>query len=338
MINKKQILLFICLFPFTSLVTAQNSFKTSDKKMMCTSNYNKSEVLIKQANKTDLRSFEGVIRKSFEIDLKTKKSFTYKNVEGKELQIFGFFPKKQLKKQSCVVFIHGGSWSGGNIQGSMKWCRYLAEQGTVAFTIEYRLSTDKPYKCLEDIKSGVRWIRKNALQFNIDTTKIALSGSSAGGHLAAATATINEFNSANDDLSISCKPQLLLLVSPVIDNGPDGFGYERVKDYWKEFSPLHNMNDNLPPTCILLGEKDPLIPVKTALKFAEAVKKSRSDIKFYVFKGEGHNIFDQSKSELADPIIQTYYYWQKFLAQHKYVTKPKKLKSGYKIPTEKYKI
>ncbi len=239
-----------------------------------------------------LKSFETIILKSFENEVRPQQSFVYKESNGQELKIHGFFPPAKATKRPCLIFIHGGGWSGGTSRGSMKWCRYLSELGCVVFTVDYRLSNEdkgkKPNICLEDTKSAVRWVRKNADKFHIDTSRIALAGSSAGGHLAAACATIEPFNDPDDDLSISCKPTLLLLACPVIDNGPGGYGYDRVNDFWQEFSPIHNLNDQLPPTCMLLGDKDTLISVESALKFAKAVKKSKSDSEFYVFRGEGH--------------------------------------------------
>lgn len=294
-----------------------------------------SQVVAKKAN-----SFEAHIQHSFEKEIIPPQSYTYKEVNGRELKIHAFFPEGSQVNQPCQIFIHGGGWKGGTIKTSLKWCRYLSELGCVAFTMDYRLSNEKlgikPSTCLEDAKSAVRWVRKNAAQFNIDTSRIAFAGTSAGGHLATACATIDGFNDAQDDVNISTKPDLLLLSSPVIDNGPDGYGYDRVQDFWEDFSPVHNLHDKMPPACILLGDKDPLIPFQSAVKVGQAVKDSGSDIAFYVFNGKGHGLFSQTKSELTEPIMLIYYQWHSFLAQQGYVKKPKKLKSEYAIVLSAY--
>ncbi len=294
-------------------------------------------VIAKKSN-----SFEAIILKSFENEVQPKQSFVYKEVNGKELKIHGFFPTNNAAQHPCLIFIHGGGWSGGTSKGSMKWCRYLSELGIVAFTIDYRLSNEdkgiKPSTCLEDAKSAVRWVRKNAAIFNIDTSRIALAGNSAGGHLAAACATNETFNDPDDHLSISCKPNLLLLASPVIDNGPGGYGYDRVKDFWQEFSPIHNLNDQLPPTCMLLGDKDPLIPFESAVRFGQAVQESNSDIAFHVFEEKGHGLFSQEKGDLTEPIMLIYFHWHHFLAKQGYTKKPKKLKSDYTVVLSDYKL
>ena len=292
------------------------------------------------AKKTN--SFEALILSSFEKEITLKQSFIYKEVDTKDLKLDAFFPTQSLNKSPCLIFIHGGGWKGGTTKTSLKWCRYLSELGFVTFSVDYRLSNEnksiKPSTCLEDVKSAVRWVRSNAERFNIDTTRIAYAGTSAGGHLAAACATIEGFNSTADDLSITCKPSLLLLHAPVIDNGPRGYGYDRVKEFWEDFSPVHNLHNQLPPTCMLLGDKDPLIPFESAIKVAEAVKNSGSDIEFYVFEGKGHGLFSQVESELTEPIMNIYYHWHSFLYKQGYVNKPKKLRSDYSIVVSKHKL
>ena len=294
-------------------------------------------VIAKRSN-----SFEAFIQTSFEDEVKPEQSFTYKTVNKRELKLDAFMPKESSVKQPCFIFIHGGGWKGGTTKTTLKWCRYLSELGCVTFSVDYRLSSEtkgiKPSTCLEDVKSAVRWVRANADRFNIDTSRIAYGGTSAGGHLATACATVNGFNAPEDDLNISCRPNVLLLHSPVIDNGPDGYGYDRVKAFWRDFSPVHNLHHNMPPTCMLLGDKDPLIPFQSAVKVAEAVKKSNRDIDFYVFEGKGHGLFSQTESELTEPIMQLYYHWHSFLYNQGYVSKPKKLKSDYKIVVSKYKL
>lgn len=285
--------------------------------------------------KVDPRGFEYSIVKSFKREVKPEKTFIYKEVDGKELKIHGFFPKKARKKaQGCMIFIHGGGWKGGTTQSSQKWCRYTSELGLVSFTVEYRLANEssglKPSICLEDVKSAVRWVRQHANDFNIDVDKIILAGTSAGGQLSLACATTSKFNDINDQLAISTKPNLLLLLSPVLDNGPDGYGYELVKDFWEDFSPVHNLDTSLPPTCMLLGDQDPLIPFQSAVKVAKGVRAAGSSVDFLVFENMGHGLFSQKNGELSEPIMLTYFHWHKFLYKEGYVKEPQRLMEEYK--------
>ena len=92
--------------------------------------------------------------------------------------------------------------------------------------------------------------RQNSKLFSINPDRIAAAGGSAGGHLAAVTANIDLFDNKNEDLSVSSKPNLLILYNPVIDFGSR-------KWLWinnpSNASPIHNIKEGSPPTIILSG-------------------------------------------------------------------------------------
>jgi len=135
-------------------------------------------------------------------------------------------------------------------------------------------------------------VRENAATFHIDTAKIILSGGSAGGHLAAATALITNYNEDTDDTSGSCVPNALVLFNPVFDNGPGGYGYERIGAAYKNFSPLHNIPKGAPPTILFLGINDKLIPVETANYYLKVMEKVGSWCELFLYEGQGHGFFN----------------------------------------------
>ncbi|MBU2904234.1 alpha/beta hydrolase [Arenibacter algicola] len=199
------------------------------------------------------------------------------------------------KNYPAMVFFFGGGWVGGKRSQFLHQAQYFAKRGIVCFLADYRTSKingTTPFESLKDAKSAIRFIRKNAAKFNIDGNKLIASGGSAGGHLAAATALIEGYNDPVDDSTIDCIPNALVLFNPVVDNGPGGYGYERIGDAYKDFSPLHNIKKAAPPTIVFQGTKDHLIPVVTAEYFKMVMEKveSRCDLKLY--EGEGHGFFN----------------------------------------------
>jgi acetyl esterase/lipase len=154
-----------------------------------------------------------------------------------------------------------------------------------------------PFESLKDAKSAIRFIREHAEEYRVDTAKIIGSGGSAGGHLAAAAATIEGYNEASDDVSISCVPNALVLFNPVIDNGPGGYGFERIGDQYKDFSPLHNIQKGAPPTILFLGTEDPLIPIETAKYYQTVMEKVGSRCEVLLYEGEGHGFFNYKSPE-----------------------------------------
>jgi len=225
-----------------------------------------------------------------------KTQVLYKQIDSIDLYMDVFFPKKYDDGNSypAIVFFFGGGWKNGSIKQFEPHAKYFSNRGMICFLADYRVKSrhqTTPFESLKDAKSAIRFIRKHAKEYHIDTTKIIASGGSAGGHLAAATALIKDFNDESDDLSISCIPDALVLFNPVIDNGPGGYGYERIGKRYKDFSPLHNIEKGAPPTIIFLGTEDKLIPVETVKYYKMVMEKVKSRCDLLLYEGEGHGFF-----------------------------------------------
>ena len=94
---------------------------------------------------------------------------------------------------------------------------------------------------------------------------------------------------------MNCIPNALVLYNPVIDNGPGGYGYERIGNKYKRFSPIHNIETGAPPTILFLGTEDQLIPVETAKYYQKVMERVGSRCELKLYKGEGHGFFNYRK-------------------------------------------
>jgi acetyl esterase len=237
-----------------------------------------------------------------------QKQVLYKQIDTTKLFMEIYNPVKiePTKKYPAMVFFFGGGWKTGDRSHFLNHAKYFSKRGLVCFLVDYR-TRDKhrttPFESVKDAKSAMRYIRKHASEFHIDETRIIASGGSAGGHLAATTALIEGYNEIGDDLSLSCKPNALVLFNPVIDNGPGGYGYERISDSYLNFSPLHNLKEGAPPTIIFLGTKDNLIPVETAEYYKTVMEKVGSKCVLKLYEGEGHGFFNYDKFENYKPTV-----------------------------------
>jgi acetyl esterase/lipase len=260
--------------------------------------------------------------------LHAQREVVYKEVDGKKLFIEVHSPATMVNKvrYPAMVFFFGGGWNGGNRQHFINHAEYFAQRGIVCFLVDYRTKSNSqttPFESVKDAKSAIRFIRENAKKFNIDPTKIIASGGSAGGHLAAATALIEDYNETTDDLSISSIPNALVLYNPVVDNGPGGYGYERIGDDYPQFSPLHNIQAGAPPTILFLGTQDALIPTETAQYYTTVMKRvgSRCDLKLY--GGQTHGFFNyQNLKYYKQTILET----DKFLQSLGYLSEKPSVK------------
>ena len=234
------------------------------------------------------------------------KVIPYKQIGDVELELHVFLPEGHSPsgKRPAIVFFFGGGWNGGSPSQFYPHSAYFASRGIVAIAAEYRIKSlhdTPPSACVQDGKSAIRWIRSHADELGVDSGRIIASGGSAGGHVAAAT--VLGFNEEGEDLGVSCIPDALVLFNPVFDNGPDGYGYDRVRDYWQAFSPMHNLNAKTPPTIFFLGTSDHLIPVATAEDYKKRMEKLGIRCDLHLYEGQEHGFFNYRNREYFDRTV-----------------------------------
>jgi acetyl esterase/lipase len=221
----------------------------------------------------------------------------YKTVGDVTLKLHVFAPvgPAATDRRPAIVFFFGGGWKDGTPTQFYPQCRHLAEQGMVAISAEYRVENrhgTTPRECVQDGKSAIRWVRRHAAELGINPKMIAAGGGSAGAQVAAAAALVNGFEEASEDCSVSCRPDALVLFNPVFDNGPRGYGHDRVKDYWEAFSPLHNINRTAPPTVLFFGTNDKFVPVATAERYKLVMVGNGCRCDLHLYPGQGYGFFN----------------------------------------------
>lgn len=203
-----------------------------------------------------------------------KRNISYCKTDKRDLLLDVFYPKQKNKAlRTAIIIIHGGGWRSGSRAQHYPLAQQLANLGYVCFTPEYRLSTEALYPAaVYDIKAAVRWVKKNAKQYNVDTAKIAILGFSSGGELAAFAGTTNgsaKFDKATCNKGYPATVQavididgILSFVHPESGEGDDSkktssatywFGYSKKDNplLWQEASPLTYAGKHTPPTLFI---------------------------------------------------------------------------------------
>jgi len=249
-------------------------------------------------------------------------SYTYKTIDTVALNLQVYYPKrmKRNKKVPAVIFFFGGGWVSGNTGQFKPHCEYLAQQGMAGITAEYRIKNKHnttPQDAIADAKSAMRWLKENADKLNIDKNRIIAAGGSAGGHLAACTATLPGFNDPSDDLNIDPKPDGLILFNPVLNTAVimDRFGGEKEV---KETSPIFHISESTPPTLIFHGTEDTLVPPSTILEFQKIMIGKENTCEVILFGGEKHAFFNKGKKN-DRPFHQTLVLMKQFLIDEGYL-------------------
>jgi acetyl esterase/lipase len=253
----------------------------------------------------------------------------YKKVGNVDLHLYVVKPAgwQPTDHRPAMVFIHGGGWVVGSVAQFNDQSKYLASRGMVCVQVEYRLlaraNHNPPTICCEDAKSAMRYVRSHAGELGVDPDRIGAAGGSAGGQLAAFTALVPGQDDPHDDLSVSPKPNALVLFFPVLDNGTNGgWGNWRVGNRVKEFSPAANVTSNAPPTIIFLGTKDQLIPVSTIKRFQANMRSCGVTCDVQLYSGQGHG-FASNEPYKTDTLIMA----DQFLKSLGWPKGPPKLRS-----------
>ena len=207
-------------------------------------------------------------------DLIQEKNIVYCTAGERKLMLDVFrIPQKRSGKRTAIIIVHGGGWRTGNRTLHHPMAQRLALMGYICITPEYRLSTEALYPAaVYDIKSAIRWIRKNAKTYRIDEEEIVIAGHSAGGELAAmmgATNGIKDFEAEGCNKDVSSRVNavidmdgLLAFIHSESGEGDDSkrtsaatnwFGYSKTEnpDLWKKGSPLTYIGRHTPPTLFL---------------------------------------------------------------------------------------
>ena len=230
----------------------------------------------------------------------TQTTEIYKTTAEKDLDIALHFPAgwKAEDKRPVIVFFFGGGWKKGTTRQFLIQADYFASRGIVTARPNYRLKPDgvTPDKCVEDARSAVRWLRANAARLGIDPKKLISAGGSAGGHLAYCTSIKQGADDPNDDKTISCIPQAMVLYNPgLFYSDSEGVmakvgGDHMLAERLKLISPLDHVDKDTPPALILFGTKDKL--KRGADEYLRLAKKFGLRAEMFTAEGENHGFFN----------------------------------------------
>ncbi len=195
--------------------------------------------------------------------------------------------------------MYGGNWNSGRKGLYSFFGSRLARKGVVTVIPDYPKSPQAEYnEMATDMALAVKWVYENIEKYGGDSSRIYLSGHSAGGHLAALIAIKPAYF---DSLKIPNPVKGLVLIDAA---GLDMYGYlkgegssaeetyletfSRDPKIWKEASPMYHLHEGMPPMLMFQGGKTyPSIAQSTA-RFLAAMKPYRPAPVFYVQAGKKH--------------------------------------------------
>lgn len=228
-----------------------------------------------------------------------------------------FLPKlpSPHARRPAIIFFHGGGFVGGHPAQFFQHCAHFASRGIVAASAHYRLLNQGATSigdCLMDVKSAIRWIRMYADELQVDLNKVVVGGSSSGAALAADAAMASGWDSSDDDLTLSARPDALVLFSAALFEPtfvPGRFN--------PEFYAMNHIQPNIPPMLILHGSDDSHFPLPQMEQFRDAMVATGNECELKVYPGE-HGFANYDRDDHR-PYRATLADVEHFLAKHGFV-------------------
>ena len=223
----------------------------------------------------------------------------YKSIGDVELRLWIYNPTGHAATDSrpAIVFFFGGGWANGSPAQFENQAKLLAARGMVAITADYRVASRHQVKvdsCLRDAKSALRHVRLNAKRLGIDPNRIAAGGGSAGGHLAAATATVPGFEEPSEIERATSRPNALVLFNPALVF-PASITAERMGVPADDLSPFHHLKRGAPPTIIFHGEADTTVPIGPIKSYRDKAVSLGAKCELVSYPGQTHGFFNHGR-------------------------------------------
>ena len=229
-----------------------------------------------------------------------------------------FHPEK--KNGATVLFMVSGGWYShwAPPRAVRGFFGYLLEKGFTVCAVRHGSSPKfKIPEIVEDVRRAVRFIRANAARYDIDADRIGVLGGSAGGHLALllGTASDDGDSKAKDPVDrVSSRVAAVVALFPPVDLrgmtcevGEDGEltgGSERFPalnfhpDKADDYSPIDHVTKDDPPTLLIHGDRDRLVPVRHSKRMHRALESAGVETDLFVVEGAGHGFGGDDRREV----------------------------------------
>jgi len=239
-------------------------------------------------------------------------NITYLTANNYEAKLDLYLPRNLTEPNPTLLYIHGGGWVRGSKETStLRLLPYL-EMGWSVVNVEYRLAhTSLAPAAVEDCRCALRWIIRNAKEYNLDPNKIVVSGHSAGGHLSLTTGMLP----ASAGLDRQCPGDEELKVAAIVNwygitdvgdllEGPNIRNYavawtgsmdDRL-EIARRVSPLTYVGPGLPPILTIHGDADPTVPYSHAVQLHKALTEAGVPNQLLTIPGGKHGGFSRTET------------------------------------------
>lgn len=200
--------------------------------------------------------------------------------------------KSDTKMHPTLIYIHGGGWLGGSKDQITPFILPYLERGWNVVTLEYRKGEATAPLAVNDCLKAIKWVGKNAGDYNIDSQHLVISGESAGGHLALIAGMLNNLPGSNPYYAgDSIKIKAVINWFGISDiSGIDTYfkklnqernyasiwvgAPQRMDSISKTYSPVHRICASSPPILTIHGQLDSVVPYLQSVTFHKLLEEN----------------------------------------------------------------
>lgn len=209
-------------------------------------------------------------------------------VEGVRARLDLFRPK-DAQHEPGMLFVHGGWWYGLDPSLYYAQCSALAERGFVAASLRYRLGSEAPWPTqLDDVVGGIAWMKGHADEIGLDPSRVVLTGSSAGGHLAALAAFQRDIDVTT---AILLYPGVDLATQAEEEYAAKWIGGlfgSLDQDALRSVDPLWTVSPSSPPILTLTGTADARATPERMKLLHERLEEAGVPNRLLIYEGREH--------------------------------------------------
>ncbi|MBC1218859.1 alpha/beta hydrolase [Nostoc sp. UCD121] len=253
--------------------------------------------------------------------IRYQKDILFASPAGVPLKMEVYQPP-EAGKYPAVVVIYGGAWQYGNPHANSEFNQYIAYQGYTVFAIDYRHAPKYQFPTqLDDVRTALNFIRKNAASYEADPERMVLIGRSAGAHLAMLAAyqpdappiraVINYYGPVNLPEGYKTPPVPDPINTRAVLKAFLGGSLEELPNQYKIASPINYLTHPLPPTLLIYGSRDHLVEARFGRQMYESLHNSGNTAVFLQIPWAEHAfdaVFNGVSNQLA------LYHTERFLA------------------------
>lgn len=221
---------------------------------------------------------------------------------GRDLLCDVYTPPDDGTDRCCVILVHGGGWSGGDRTQLRGYGVLLGREGYVCVAPEYRLTGESAWPAqIHDVKAAIRWVRANAERLGIDPQRISIEGNSAGAHLALLAALTPgreelEGEGGNPGVDTSVSAAIAVYPPTLFSHAERESGavplaaltQELTEDVARLAGPLSHVTDAAPPTMLIHGTDDEVVPPLASLRMYESLVKAGVPVELHMYADQPH--------------------------------------------------